>query len=735
MDDAAFALRAWITHLQGAPSEASLPVGGSPELRELCLRVHALSASASGTLRGDMVRDAFWGGMRGELDAYLSGVAQLDSELGGLLAGGGGDSGAPPRAPRFGGALQRAALGGAAAGAAAAAPPVVVLPTAEGASWLLRRLHAWAVERLPLVRALLALARAAEHQRGAALCTSAHAHCGQGDARVRAALTRVFAAASAPLHAALRAWALRGAAPPPGGGVELCVEELSAREVEDAGPWAAGPRLARAHLPAYVPEHLADAAVRLGKAVRYLREVNGDAEWVREHVAPFEAGGGGGAAAASVCEDAALATTALPSLWRVVRCASPVVDYRCVQQLLGRHRALAHLQILHRYVLLTQGDFAASLLAGARSELDRPAAGLALVLHSLGGVLEAAVRSSNAALEDRALVDCLHVRLAPPPGGAGGATGWDVFTLSYHVAPPLAALLPARALATYGALFSLLWTVRRAEAALSELWNVSKATFTVIEYLGHAGLARLLHAAALSRMHMGHFVSCLCGYLMLGVLSPAWAALEAAVGAAGDVDAVLDAHGAYLDALCTRVLLLDAAGGARDAAPPLPARAALDSALHAVLRFTREVAAILLAAEPLAEEARGMGIRTSGGVGGESGGGGGGALTADAAAAADEARALLCSKLDVLVKRRGPEVAELTAAYRAQLDRLLGAFEALESRCVGRRGGGGEVARTHTHARTLTPPPSPPFSRTHTRARRYEELAMFAPLRSNNMAS
>ena len=137
------------------------------------------------------------------------------------------------------------------------------------------------------------------------------------------------------------------------------------------------------------------------------------------------------------------------------------------------------------------------------------------------------------------------------------------------------------------------------------------------------------------------------------------------------------AHGEYLDALCTRVLLLGApeAGGARHAAPPLPARAALDGALLAVLRFTKEVSAILAAAEPLAEQAKEMGIRATGVKGA-------GALTADAAAAADEARAVLCSKLDVLVKRRGPQVAELTAAYRVQLERLLAEFEALESRCA-----------------------------------------------------
>ena len=92
-----------------------------------------------------------------------------------------------------------------------------------------------------------------------------------------------------------------------------------------------------------------------------------------------------------------------------------------------------------------------------------------------------------------------------------------------------------------------------------------------------------------------------------------------------------------------------------------------------MLRFTREVSGILLAAEPLAEEARGMGIRTakdpSAGV-----------LSGDAAAAADEVRAVLCSKLDVLVRRRGSEVAELTGAYRGQRETLLREFEGLEGR-------------------------------------------------------
>ena len=255
-------------------------------------------------------------------------------------------------------------------------------------------------------------------------------------------------------------------------------------------------------------------------------------------------------------------------------------------------------------------------------------------------------------------------RLLPAP--PAGSSGWDAITLSYSVDAPLTALLPRARLARYSALFSFLWRVRRCEAALGALWSAAQGTSGCVSACGHARLARLLHSAAIARMHMGHFVACLSAYLWLGVLAPAWARLEAAVGAAGDMDALCDAHAAYLRDLDARALWQEeAVVGGSGARADSPAQAAVEGALSAILRFAAVVARLLTASEPLALEAVAMGLRCD---------------TEPAEVPAREVRAALASQLDTLVSAASTQVGEATAAFQARLDVALAAFEELEPR-------------------------------------------------------
>jgi len=57
-----------------------------------------------------------------------------------------------------------------------------------------------------------------------------------------------------------------------------------------------------------------------------------------------------------------------------------------------------------------------------------------LYLHNLSGILESAIRATNAQFENEDILNRLDVRfleLSP------GDTGWDVFTLDYHVDGPI----------------------------------------------------------------------------------------------------------------------------------------------------------------------------------------------------------------------------------------------------------------------------------------------------------
>lgn len=54
--------------------------------------------------------------------------------------------------------------------------------------------------------------------------------------------------------------------------------------------------------------------------------------------------------------------------------------------------------------------------------------------HDLSGVLESAIRATNAQFEDEDILNRLDVRLLEV---SPGDTGWDVFSLDYHVDGPI----------------------------------------------------------------------------------------------------------------------------------------------------------------------------------------------------------------------------------------------------------------------------------------------------------
>lgn len=54
--------------------------------------------------------------------------------------------------------------------------------------------------------------------------------------------------------------------------------------------------------------------------------------------------------------------------------------------------------------------------------------------HNLSGILESAIRSTNAQFEDENILNRLDVRVLEK---SPGDTGWDVFTLDYHVSGPI----------------------------------------------------------------------------------------------------------------------------------------------------------------------------------------------------------------------------------------------------------------------------------------------------------
>ena len=127
---------------------------------------------------------------------------------------------------------------------------------------------------------------------------------------------------------------------------------------------------------------------------------------------------------------------------------------------------------------------------------------------ALDGALESAIRASNAQHDDRDTLARVGIRLLTP---SPGDSGWDVFTLSYAMSPPLSAVVTPDTADTYARLFYFLWRVRRVEHALTGAWTLHAGAAHRIRALGHPGLSHVLHTSHLLRAELTSFVQTLVG--------------------------------------------------------------------------------------------------------------------------------------------------------------------------------------------------------------------------------
>lgn len=88
--------------------------------------------------------------------------------------------------------------------------------------------------------------------------------------------------------------------------------------------------------------------------------------------------------------------------------------------------------------------------------------------HNLTGSLESALRASNAELDDPDIFSRLDVRLLEV---SPGDSGWEVFSLDYHVDGPLKTVFNKQAMHAYHRLFTFLWRLKRVEHVITLTWK------------------------------------------------------------------------------------------------------------------------------------------------------------------------------------------------------------------------------------------------------------------------
>jgi gamma-tubulin complex component 3 len=469
----------------------------------------------------------------------------------------------------------------AAAGASAAAP---------AAQLTLRRLVVWLAEPQQRLRVVAGCLEAAVPLRGGQVINALHAASKHGDPMVRRAVGPLLEGACAPFFTRISRWVLDGTLDGPGGDFMVDAQRLGSDH--PAAVWRGGYALDPSMVPRFMGKELAEAVLTAGKTVAFLREVCGDSEWAMAMA--------GGAAARGMDT---VGTTAQRLRWleSAVAEVRSSVGTRLMDVVMRRERLGSHLAAVRRYLLLGQGDFVRTLLDLAGPELDRPARDLSVF--SLQGHVEAALRSCGAAGADGDLLRRVQVKLARP---LEGDVGWDVFGLFYALQGPASAVLGPEAMSAYGRVSRLLWSIKQVDHVVARAWHhldgVGHSLAALrglereygIDAAAIAGrvppLLRYLHAR---RADMAQFVASLQAKIVYEVIEPAWAAVEAGVGAASDLDEVIKAHETGLQSILEGTFLEagPAAGMSSAAAGPGPVSSASDvhAALRAALRAVLDI--------------------------------------------------------------------------------------------------------------------------------------------------
>jgi gamma-tubulin complex component 3 len=284
---------------------------------------------------------------------------------------------------------------------------------------------------------------------------------------------------------------------------------------------------------------------------------------------------GHAAAAASAAEliGPALSYAGKGRLVESITALSRTVDSRLLTLIRSKYRIETHLHALKQFLLLSQGDFVICLMDTVGPELRKRAN--QLYRHNLTGMLESALRGSNAQYLPADVLDRVGVKLLQP--GAGD-TGWEVFSLDYLVDPPLSAVVHQEAMGKYRQVFHLLWRLKRVEWTLSSAWRqLLVFSHSRGSLDGSKRLQKVLHRCSLNRARMLHVVTTINTYLMFEVLDSEWQALlEKMATKVTSLDDLIATHDIYLDNVLQRALLT-----AADEALYLQ----LQTMLQSVLRF------------------------------------------------------------------------------------------------------------------------------------------------------
>ncbi|GMH60283.1 hypothetical protein TL16_g03017 [Triparma laevis f. inornata] len=238
-------------------------------------------------------------------------------------------------------------------------------------------------------------------------------------------------------------------------------------------------------------------------------------------------------------------------LEKVITAASRETSQEILKVVKDQYNLSEHLSAMKKFLLLGQGDFVSALLDAVGPELGKRAE--AVYRHNIVGVLDTALRGTNAQYLPKYVLDRCGIKLYEP---SPGDSGWDIFSLDYHVESPLTAVVHAKASSKYRRIFHLLWRLKRIEWGLNNTWRRATGVNHSLRANEVGGtIKKALRKVALARQEMLHVTSNIQNYIMFEVLEGSWNAFARKFSKSATLDDVIKAHDEYLDNILHLALL------------------------------------------------------------------------------------------------------------------------------------------------------------------------------------
>ncbi|XP_004631222.1 gamma-tubulin complex component 3 [Octodon degus] len=404
-------------------------------------------------------------------------------------------------------------------------------------SLTLRRLLVWTYDPRIRLKTLAALVDHCQGRKGGELASAVHAYTKTGDPYMRSLVQHILSLVSHPVLSFLYRWIYDGE-------LEDTYHEFfvaSDPTVKTDRLWHDKYTLRKSMIPSFMTMDQSRKVLLIGKSINFLHQVCHDQTPTTKMIAVTKS--------AESPQDAADLFTDLENAFQGKIDAAYFETSKYLLDVLSKkYSLLDHMQAMRRYLLLGQGDFIRHLMDLLKPELVRPAT--TLYQHNLTGILETAVRATNAQFDSPEILRRLDVRLLEV---SPGDTGWDVFSLDYHVDGPIATVFTRECMSHYLRVFNFLWRAKRMEYILTDIRKGHMCNAKLLRSMPE--FSGVLHQCHILASEMVHFIHQMQYYITFEVLECSWDELWNRVQQAQDLDHIIAAHEAFLDTITSRCLL------------------------------------------------------------------------------------------------------------------------------------------------------------------------------------